>query len=181
MTGPRRPRCPPPRSTSAPRRDGARAGSVARIRPERGRRQQRGPGRLDDPERDQHRQARGQPAGGRGGDEHRHPEQEGVLPPVALGQPPEQHQEGGVDDRVAVQHPREVAEVPGPEVEVVPDLGQRDVDDEQVEAGEHHAGAHDRQHQRGRRRRGPQRVRGWLSDAIARTLAHWLRNRVSQL
>ena len=59
-------------SHRGPRPDGA-VTALGRERgqdqAQRGRSQQRGPGRLDDPEGDQHRQARGQPAGGGGADE----------------------------------------------------------------------------------------------------------------
>src|SRR5919198_565098 len=55
----------------------------------------------------------------------------------------EQHEQRRVDDRVRVEHPREVGRRIAAKVEVPPHLRQRDVDDEQVEAGEHDGGADD--------------------------------------
>ena len=103
--------------------------------------------RLDQPERHQHRHAGGGRAGrGRRG-EDRHAQQEAVVPPVPVGQPAEEHQQRRVHDRVAVQHPGQLAQAGV--AEVVGDLGQRHVHDEQVQAGQDHSRAHDGQHQAG--------------------------------
>jgi len=80
-------------------------------------------------------------------DEYRDADQKAAIAPVAVGQPAEQHEQGGVHDRVRVQHPRQVPEAVG--AEVPGHLRQRDVDDEQVEAGQHHAGADDHEDQGG--------------------------------
>jgi hypothetical protein len=60
-----------------------------------------------------------------------------------VSQPARQHQQGGVDDRVAVQHPGQIAEVGL--VQLAGDLRQGHVDDEQVQAGHDHPGADDQQ------------------------------------
>ena len=71
-------------------------------------------------------------------------EQKAPVEAVTVGHPPEEDQQRGVDDGVAVEHPGQLAQVG--RLEVSGDLGQRHVDDEQVEAGEDHPGAHDDQH-----------------------------------
>ncbi len=81
------------------------------------------------------------PAGRRGEGEDRDAEQEAVLARVALGEPAEEDEQRGVDDRVGVQHPGEVAEPVG--AEVLRHVRERDVDDEEVEAGEDDPGADD--------------------------------------
>ncbi len=69
---------------------------------------------------------------------------------IALGEPAEEHQQRGIDDRIAVQDPRQILEIGA--AEIARDVGQRDIDDEQVEIGETDADADDRQHLIGRRR-----------------------------
>ena len=69
-----------------------------------------------------------------------HAEEKGAVAAVTVGEAPEEHQQRRVDDGVPVEHPRQLAQVRG--VEVPGDLGQGHVDDEQVEAGQHHPGAH---------------------------------------
>ena len=71
------------------------------------------------------------------------PEQEAVLAPVPVGQPAHQDEQRGVDDRVAVEHPGQVAQAAA--AQVPRDGGQGHVDDEQVQAGQHDAGADDDQ------------------------------------
>ena len=115
--------------------------------PERGGGEQRRAGRLHDPEGDEHGQAGGRRARRRCGDEQRDADQEAAIAGVAVGQPAEQHEQRRVDDRVAVQDPGQAAEAVG--AEVPGHLWERDVDDEQVEAGQHHAGADDHEDQVG--------------------------------
>ena len=119
---------------------------------QRGGGQQGGAGRLDHPEADQHSDAGRGRTGHRGGGEHRHTQQEGSVPSVTVGEATEEHQQRRVHDGVGVEHPRQLPQVRG--VQVPGDLGQRHVDDEQVQAGQHHPGAHDQQHPR-RRGLGP--------------------------
>ncbi len=130
-----------------PRAD--RAGAARRFvggehQPERGRGQQRSPGCLHQPEADQHLDARRCRAGGGRGGEDGDAEQEPVVTAVAVREPPEEHQQRRVDDGVPVEHPGQSAQVG--RAEIAGDLRQGDVDDEQVEAGEDDAGAHDQQH-----------------------------------
>ncbi len=108
---------------------------------QRGRCQQRRSRGLDDPEADQHRQAGSQTAGRRGQREDQRTEQKARVAAASLRQAAEDDQQRRVHDRVAVEHPRELAEVAL--VEVAADVRQRDVDDEQVDAGEDDAGADD--------------------------------------
>ena len=146
MTGPSAAATPPTavQARTAPwRRSGANGGE---DEAQRGRGEQRGAGRLDETEGDEHRDAGRGTAGRRGRGEHRDAEQEAVLAAVAVGQPSEEHEQGGVDDGVAVEHPGEVAESVG--CAGHGDVGKRDIDDEQVEAGQHDAGADDREHDR---------------------------------
>ena len=102
---------------------------------------------LDDAERDERLDARRQPARGRGEGEDQHADEEPELAAASLGQPPEQHEQRREGDRVAIEHPRQARER---RVEVARHLRQGDVDDEEVEAGEDHPGAHDQQDERGR-------------------------------
>ena len=76
-------------------------------------------------------------------------EQEPVLAREAIGQAPEDDEQGRVDDRVGVQNPREIAQ-PG-RAEVLRDVRQRDVDDEHIQNCE---GEADRDDQQDKRRRG---------------------------
>ena len=144
MTGPSAAASPPTavHARTAPWRRSGVVGSEHQS--ERGRREQRRPCCLHEPEADEHPDARRGGAGRGGGGEDGNAEEEGPVAAVAVGQPPEEHQQGRVDDGVAVEHPGQLAQVRG--LEVPGDLGQRHVDDEQVEAGEHHAGADDDQH-----------------------------------
>ncbi len=98
--------------------------------PQRGRGQERRPCCLEDAEANEHRDASRGAARRRRRDEHRDPEQEAAIAAVALGQTPEQHQQRGVDDRVGVQHPGQVRQAAGLNVEIPAHLRQRDVDDE---------------------------------------------------
>ncbi len=81
----------------------------------------------------------------------RHAEQKGAVAAVTVGEAAEEDQQRRVDDGVAVEDPRQLAQVRG--VEIPGDLGQGHVDDEEVEAGQDHAGAHDHEHLPG----------GWLA------------------
>ena len=63
---------------------------------------------------------------------------------VSIGESSGDDEERRVDDGISVEHPRERAEILC--VEVDGDLGQRDVDDEQVDARKDHAGTDDRKH-----------------------------------
>ena len=133
---------------------------------QRGRRQQSGAGGLHHAECHEHRQAGRGAARRRCRHEHRHAEQEAPIAAVAVGEPAEQHQQRGVHDRVRVEDPRHVSEPVGADVEVHCHLRQRDVDDEQVEAREHDAGADDHQHEVGGR------VSPGLCGRV-RSIPHW--------
>jgi hypothetical protein len=74
-------------------------------------------------------------------------------PVVLVSQPARENEQGRVDDRVAVQHPGQRAETGL--TQVYRDLRQRDVHDEQVQAGHDHAGADDDQDLSGAQRGGP--------------------------
>jgi hypothetical protein len=108
---------------------------------------------LDDPEGHEHRHAGRGAARRRRRREDRDPEQEPELARIALGQATEEDEQRGVDDRVGVEHPREVPEPAL--VQVGGHVRQRDVHDEEVEAGEHDSGADDEQHEPGRSVRTP--------------------------
>ena len=118
---------------------------------QRGRRHQRRAGGLNHAKRDQGFDIDGGGAGRRCDGEQRHPEQEAQVPAVALGEAAEEHQQRRVGDRIAVQDPGHVLERGA--LEVPADIGQRHVDDEEIEIGEADAHADDRQYQGGRRRR----------------------------
>ena len=124
------------------------AGKRGQDQPERSRGQQRRAGRLEDAEGDQHRQAGGGGARRRSRDEHRHAEHEAALAAIAVGEAAEQHEQRRVHDRVTVQHPRQPAEAG--RAEAPGHLRERDVDDEQVEARQHDAGADDHEDDVGR-------------------------------
>ena len=116
---------------------------------QRGGRHQRRAGRLDDAEDDQRERVVRRSAERRRDGEHGDPEQEAVLAREAIGQAPEDDEQGRVDDRVSVQDPREIAQ-PG-RAEVMRDVRQRDVDDEHIQNCE---GEADRDDQQDKRRRG---------------------------
>ena len=71
---------------------------------------------------------------------------------------PKKHEQGGVDDGVAVEDPGQVGHVGGPEVPG--DVRQGHVHDEQVQAGQDDPGAHDGQHPAGVSTRGRDVVPG---------------------
>ncbi len=111
---------------------------------EGGRREQRRSRRLYETEDDEHADAGGGGTGGGGRSEDGDAEEKGAVAAVTVGEAPEEHQQRRVDDGVPVQHPGQLAQVRC--LEVPGDLGQGHVDDEQVEAGQHHAGAGDDEH-----------------------------------
>jgi len=82
---------------------------------------------------------------------------EAGLAVALVGQPAEEHEQRRVDDRVAVQDPGQRAQAGL--VQVPGDLRQGHVDDEQVEAGHHHAGTHDQQDLAGPQRPGRGTIR----------------------
>ncbi len=97
-------------------------------------------------------------ARGAGDREQRQAAEEAGHPAVAVGEAAQRHEQRGVEDGVAVEHPAEVRQRRPREVPA--DLGERDVDDEQVEAchergerqhREHGAGARFAVGRRGRR------------------------------
>lgn len=100
---------------------------------EAGRCQSGGAGGLEDPEADERPQGRAGSAGGAGPGEHGQAEEEAGLAPVAVGQPAQGDEQGGVDDGVAVEDPAEIREGAAPEI--VADGGEGNVDDEQIETG----------------------------------------------
>jgi hypothetical protein len=163
------------RSPGADRAVAALRGGCREHERQRRRREQRGPGGLDHPEGDEHREVAGGPAGRRGHGEDEHAQQEAVLAPAALGQPSEQHEQGGVDDRVGVEHPGQAGQIADPQFPR--HVGQCHVDDEEVQAGQHDPGADDHEDSGGRsvsaatQQRVHQEVlhrRSWLWEAIAR-------------
>ena len=92
------------------------------------------PCRLDQPEGDEHARAGRSGTPSRGCGEDGHADKEAPVAAVAVGQTPEKDEERRVGDGVAVQHPRQLSQVRRPQVPG--DLGERHVDDEQVEAGQ---------------------------------------------
>jgi hypothetical protein len=61
-----------------------------------------------------------------------------------FGEPAEENKKRRVHDRIPVEDPGKPFEAcPG---KIPTDIGQRDIDDEQVKVGEHNADAHDGQH-----------------------------------
>ena len=99
---------------------------------ERGRDQERGADRLHDSRDDQRRRGRRRTAQQRAQREHGKPGDERAPASEAVGERAGGHQQGGEDDRVRVQHPRQAADARS--MEAVADRRQGDVDDEQVEA-----------------------------------------------
>ena len=108
--------------------------------------------------RDQLGHARGQTAQQRAQAEDDQAGDEEPAAPDPVGPPPGGHEHRGEDDRVAVEHPGQRAQA-GARV-LAADVGERQVDDEQVQAGHEHGQgqhAHDRGHPAGagaRRRAG---------------------------
>ena len=158
----RRPERGGDRADRGPRPDRVPAalGGVGREQQgQRRRRDERGAEGLHRPRGDEQADRRGDRTGDRGGREHREPDEEDPAVPDTVGQAPGEGEEGREHHRVAVEDPRDVAEVGAREVR--PDVGEGDVDDEQVEAREE-----------GRRRRDEQdgaRGRGHRSPIAAST------------
>ena len=122
---------------------------------ERGGQHERAAARLQHPGPDEEAERGSDGAQRRGGGEHGQPEEEGPLAPGPVGPAPGRDEGGREDDRVGAQHPRKRAQA----LAVVSgrDAGEGDVDDEEVERGQEHAGQDD---QGGQRRPGPLRWRG---------------------
>ena len=140
-----------PRSTRAPRRGGAPAGVVARIRPSEVGVSSAAPAACTTRNATSIGRLRRGAARRRRGDEQRHAEQErraraGSARPAGRTAPAARRRRSRRRS-APTTGPR--APSP-PQVEVARHLRQRDVDDEQVEAGEHDARAHDHQHELGR-------------------------------
>ena len=131
----------------ADRRPQADGGSLARRaeggqeQPERGGQHEGTTGGLEDTGADQELERRGDGAQGRRGGEDGQADQEGPLAAGPVGPASGRHQDGGEDDGVGAQHPRERAQA----LAVVGgrDAGEGDVDDEQVERGQEYPGQHD--------------------------------------
>jgi len=132
---------------------------------DRSRGHERSAGRPKNAASDQRPDAAGACAGGRGDGEERDAEEEAAIAPMAFGQPAEKDEQRGICDRVAVQHPGQVFE--GRAGKIMRDRGKPNIDDEEIEVGEHDADADDRQHLA---RAGPaeaaQTPRGGASGAI---------------
>ncbi len=124
--------------------------------PERGGQHEGAAGGLEDPGADEEFEARSDGAQSRRGGEDPQPEQEGPLAAGPVGPAPGRHQDGGEDDGVRAQHPRQRAQA----LPVVSgrDAGEGDVDDEQVERRQEHPGQDD---EGGQHRSGTGRHRRW--------------------
>ena len=98
------------------------------------------------PEGDQAAHAPGERAAQRTQAEDDEPGEEDPPPADAVGDPARRRQQRGEGDRVAVEHPRQRA---GRGVQRPAQLRERDVDDEQVEAGEEHRRGDHEEHEAG--------------------------------
>ena len=91
---------------------------------------------LDDPGRDQRGHPGRQPAQHRAEAEQDQPAREEPPPPDPVGPPAGRHQDRGEHDRVGVEHPGQRAQAGARVIPAV--VGERQVDDEQVQAGHEH-------------------------------------------
>ena len=149
LTWTRRPPIGGPNAAAAPpTADHRPMAAPLRAGPKAGRRRPREVGSISAPPvawrtraADEEAQRGGEGAQGGGGGEDGQPEEEGPLAPGPVGPAAGRHQGGGEDDGVGAEHPRQGAQALA--VEVRRDAGEGDVDDEEVQRGQEHAGQHD--------------------------------------
>ena len=161
-----------PSADQVPRACGlARGGTAASTRDNDAGTIRPGPGRLEDPGRDQRGDARRQAAQHRAKDERGEATDQHPAAPDPVGPPASGNQHRREDDRVRVEHPGQRAQAGA---RVLPaDVGEREIDDEQIQAGhEHRQGqdAHDRGHLAAAAV--PGRLRGADCGRCRRCLAH---------
>ena len=134
---------PADRSPDADRTTAALSREGRQDQPQRRRGEQRRPGRLHKTERDQGFDTAREGAGGRRGGEHGDAREETFVSREAFGQPATKYQQRRVNDGIAVQNPGQIPQIRV--IKLLRDVRQRHIDDEQVEIGQHDAGANDGQ------------------------------------
>ena len=133
--GPAAAATPPTAAQSADRDARCAGGNSGSSSPSEVGSMQRRAGRLDARARPRARSTEGAAAHERGGGDEHAAGRRGTRAcgPIRSAQPPAGHQQRGEDDRVGVQHPGEPASAAPPKSRC--EVGEGDVDDEQVEAG----------------------------------------------